>query len=176
MTRLIALATLLLVPCLAIAKTVRPAELEKYEIGFEHIGSGSVGFLFWRFFDAELWGNKGGFDWDSPLALSLTYRTDFTARDLTDSTLEEMARINGWPERRLADFRAEIAPCMANVKPGDRFTAASPHPDRVVLYFNGVRLCELAMPNIRRAYLGIWLSSDSRFPEQSRRLTGGARW
>ncbi len=168
------IAAALLLPVLAAANPMRPAELDRQGMDLEHAGSGSVGFLFWQFFDADLWATGGRFSWEKPSALSLTYRTEFSARELTESTIEEMARINGWPEERLTAFRADIAPCMSDVSDGDRFTAASPSPDRIVLYLNGSERCDLSMPGLRRAYLNIWLSQNSRFPDQSRKLTGGS--
>jgi hypothetical protein len=174
MKYLSAIALAFLIPALASANPIRPVEIDRQGMNLQHAGSGSVGFLFWQFFDADLWATNGRFSWDQPLALSLTYRTDFSARELTDSTIEEMARINGWPKDRLSGFRSEIAPCMSDVSDGDRFTAASPAPDRIVLFLNGDERCDLSMPGLRRAYLNIWLSENSRFPDQSRRLTGGS--
>lgn len=166
------LAAALLLPMLAVANPTRPAELGRVDANLEHVGSGSVGFLFWDAFDANLWAPEGRFSWERPAALSLTYRTDFSKQKLTDSTIKEMKRIAGWKPERLADFRADIAPCMTDVVAGDRFTAASPEPDRIVLYLNGKQRCELMEPGLRRAYLGIWLSQNSRFPDESRKLIG----
>lgn len=166
------IAAALLLPMLAAANPMRPAELGQMSAEMEHVGSSSVGFLFWDAFDANLWAPEGRFSWERPAALSLTYRTDFSKRKLTDSTIKEMKRIAGWKPERLADFRANIAPCMSDVVAGDRFTAASPTPDRIVLYLNGEQRCDLTEPGLRRAYLGIWLSQNSRFPDESRKLMG----
>lgn len=172
MRRLPIIAAALLLPMLAAANPIRPAELDRQGNELEHAGSASVGFLIWRFFDANLWAPGGRFGWDRPSALTLTYRTDFSARELTDSTIEELERIAGWSPDRLADFRSDIAGCMADVGDGDRFTAASPEPDRIVLYLNGEQRCDLTEIGLRRAYLGIWLSQNSRFPDESRKLIG----
>ena len=166
------IAAALLLPYLAAAKPSPPAELDRHGQAWAHTGSASVGFLLWQVFDADLWAPDGRFGWDAPLALSLIYRTDFSARELTDSTIEEMERIAGWQPERLAEFRSEIGPCMTDVGDGDRFTAASPEPDRIVLYLNGEQRCELTEAGLRRAYLGIWLSQNSRFPDESRKLIG----
>jgi len=138
------------------------------------VGKSEFQFLFWHFFDAALWTPDGQFDWRQPMTLSLVYRTDFSAEDLTDSTIEEMARVSDWSEERLATFRTEVAPCMTDVDEGDRFTAHSPSTDEIVLYLNGQERCRWQAPGLRQAYIGIWLSERSRFPEKSARLMGRA--
>jgi hypothetical protein len=134
------------------------------------VGAAEFRWLFWSLFDAALWSSDGRFSWERPFALSLTYRTGFTAAELTDSTMEEMTRLSGWPAADLAGFRAEVAACMADVGDGDRFTAAGPSADSVVLFLNGEQRCRLDRPGLRRAYFSIWLDENSRFPAKTRAL------
>ena len=139
------------------------------------VGRATFSLLFWDLFEGSLWSNDGSFSWEAPLALSLTYNTDFTAEELTDQTIDELDRLTNWSKVDLATFRSTIAPCMANVGSGDRFTALSAGADTVQLFLNGKAKCQLNQPGLRRAYLQIWLSEDSRFPSKSRQLTGLTR-
>jgi len=136
------------------------------------IGTADFNWLFWDLFDASLWSADGLFSWDRPFALSLTYRTDFSGGELTQSTVEELERVTDWSDSDLAAFRNRIASCMADVQAGDRFTAMGPDPDTVVLYLNSEERCQLSGTGLRRDYFGIWLSKKSRFPMKSRELTG----
>lgn len=63
---------------------------------------------------------------------------------------------------------------MANVTDGDRFTAVSPDADTAVLFLNGEERCRIEKSGIRRDYFSIWLSLESDFPEETRKLLGPA--
>ena len=167
--RTVLAAALVLTSSAAMAK---PSEIQALPADYQTVGKTSFSFLFWDFFDAELRSRSGAFDWNQSLALTLTYKTDFSADELTDSTMESMAKVTPWSEPRLSAFRNDVASCMSNVKRGDRFTAYSPSPDEVVLYLNGREHCRWQQPGLREAYLGIWLSEQSGFPKETAQLTG----
>ena len=155
-----------------IASSQMPKAVEAAFPDAKQVGEATFSFLFWDVFSGTLWSEDGEFDWDSPFALSLTYFTDFSAAELTDQTIEELDRLTDWPEAKLASFRATVAPCMADVSSGDRFTAVSTEPDQVQLYLNGRETCTFEWPAARRSYFRSWLDDDSRFPERSRQLKG----
>lgn len=158
-------------PQSAVSRTV-PAEVKDALPNGQVVGTASVTFLFWSVFDAALWNANGQFSWEKPFALTLFYRTDFSASELVDSSIEEMDRLTDWSQQRLVSFRPKLQPCMRSVDEGDRITALSPAPDRVALYYNGTRTCELQEPGLRSAFFSIWLSANSKFPDASRKLTG----
>lgn len=141
--------------------------------GMEKVGAASFSWLFWRLFDAELRSSKSSFDWDRPLALSITYRTNFSSEELTRATLEEIGRVTTWEPSRIEALREPVARCMADVATGDTFTAISEDGASVRLYLNRDYRCTLTAPGLKRAYLGIWLSERSRYPKQSLALRGG---
>jgi hypothetical protein len=136
------------------------------------VSTAEMSLLFWRVFRAELWSNDGVFDWAKPFALSLTYDMEFSADELTDKTITEIDRLTDWSTPALASLRDKISPCMATVTDGDRFTAVGVSPDKVTMFLNSREQCQLETPDLRRAFFQIWLSDDSRFPTESRRLRG----
>jgi hypothetical protein len=138
----------------------------------QKVGSASFGWFFWRAFEAELWSVNGKFSWEQPLALAITYRTDFSADELTAATLEEMERVGVWTRERIATLQEPITQCMVSVSDGDTFMAVSEVDSSVILYLNQKRQCEISGPGIKKAYLGIWLSDRSRFPEGTLDLRG----
>ncbi len=96
----------------------------------------------------------------------MTYRTNFSAKELTDQTISELDRLTDWSDETLAALTGDVARCMTDV--GDRFTATGTIPDRVVLYLNGTQRCSLEKPGLRGQFFRIWLSDNSKFPAKSR--------
>lgn len=154
------------------AAAEKPPELVAAPEAGKLVGASSVRVLFWRLFDAELFSPSGQFDWDAPFALALTYARPFTAKDLAEKTVEEMARISGSPEVGFAGFGETFETCVSDVAEGDRITAVSAGPDTARLYLNGAERCTLERPGLRRDFFGIWLGADTQFPEASARLVG----
>ncbi len=168
---LAAAAALLLTPGLARAE--KPPELTSLPEAARKVGETEFRVLFWRVFDAELWSGDGAFAWSAPFALTLTYARDFTSAQLTERTLEEMARISGAPEASFKQFGRDFAACIDDVQSGDRITAVSVAEDKARMFQNGAERCTLQRSNLRQTFFGIWLSDTSSFPEASQRLRGG---
>lgn len=153
----------------------KPPELGDRPGAAAIVGAASFRVLFWRIFDASLWSPDCVFDWNAPFALSLTYQHDFTARQLANKTVEEMARLSGKPEQVFDRFGAEFTGCIDDVKAGDRITAISEGADKARLFVNGVERCALERPELRKQFFGIWLARNSAFPEETARLIGSGR-
>ena len=170
----IAIAALLALPVQANEARASAARVAPIEIApsMQQVGQAEFRYLFWDIFDASLYAAGKTFSWQAPFALSLEYRRVFSAGDLTDETLQSLDRLTDWPKAELATFRTTLAPCMANVGDGDRFTAAGPDADTAVLYLNGEERCRIEKSGIRRDYFSIWLSLNSDFPEETRKLLG----
>lgn len=168
---LLAFALLMTAGGAAVAREA-PSEVQAAIPAPQPVGQATFTWLFWDLFDGALWSADGRFSWDEPFALTLTYRTDFSAEELTDQTIGELDRLTNWPDETLAALRGEVARCMADVGEGDRFTATGAAADRVVLYLNGQQRCALEKPGLRSNFFRIWLSEDSQFPERTRQLTG----
>ena len=156
------------------AMSATPVPVRTVTESLQPVGQTTFRFLFWRYFEAELWTVSGRFDWNEPMALALTYRTDFSAADLTEATVDEMDRVSDWSRAKIEGLRPQIAACMADVDDGDSYLAYSPDANVVELYLNGAHKCRLSAPGIRQAYMGIWLSTRSRFPDKSLALRGNA--
>lgn len=172
LTALVIAATLPFVSGASQAAREVPAEVRAVIPAPKPIGEATFSWLFWDLFDGSLWSTDGKFAWDKPFALTLTYRTNFSAGELTDQTISELDRLTNWSDETLAAFSSEVSRCMADVSNGDRFTATGTIPDRVVLYLNGQERCALEKPGLRGQFFRIWLSDNSKFPAKSRQLTG----
>ncbi|OUD08588.1 hypothetical protein BVC71_11635 [Marivivens niveibacter] len=137
------------------------------------LGSASLGVLGFQAYDTILYTPSGqAFDWTAPMALEINYERDFSAEILTQTTREEIARIEGNPGD-LDRVINTLADCMRDVSDGDQFVANAPTPDQIEFSLNGTTTCNVTYPNLRKRFLSIWLSDDSRFPRLSRQLRGG---
>jgi hypothetical protein len=104
-------------------------------------------------------------NWQDDLRLELTYQRALTRDNLVGSTQSEMQRLG-----YASPSKTELQACFRNVARGDNFSAITDGPDQVRLYFNGAEQCRFNQPNIRRGFLSIFLSNNSRAPNFSRRL------
>lgn len=103
----IALAALLTVPAQASNAEASPAEIAP---SLRQVGQAEFRFLFWDIFEARLYAAGQTFSWQAPFALSLEYRRDFSAEDLTKKTIKSLDRLTDWPEVELASFRTTPGP------------------------------------------------------------------
>ncbi len=123
-------------------------------------------------YDAALYTAGGArFSWQVPMALELAYRREISGESLVAATARELERIEG-PQRDHPSILEKLGRCFRDVGPGDWFLAVAPAGDRVEFWFNGVRLCAARHPNLRKRFLGIWLSDEARSVALSRRLRG----
>ncbi|WP_166415785.1 hypothetical protein [Cochlodiniinecator piscidefendens] len=117
-------------------------------------------------YDARLFTPGGAaLNWQQDLTLELTYRRALARQSLIDSTQSEMQRL-GYTRPQDADLQS----CFRNVRPGDTFRAQTEGADQLRLYLNGAEVCRLAQPDIRRGFMSIFLSDNSRAPNVSRHL------
>jgi hypothetical protein len=123
-------------------------------------------------FDAALWSETGGFDWNERFALVLTYRRSFSAEALANRSLLEMSRRGAGDASSLRPLAAPLRACFADVSPGDRITGVSTGRNTARFYLNGRERCEVEWPNFRRSFFGIWLDASGRDRAASDELTG----
>ncbi|MBI1187031.1 MAG: hypothetical protein GC206_06825 [Alphaproteobacteria bacterium] len=159
----------LIAACLIVAAPAnanpRPAEVERAISGAQLVGQSPYRFMVWNVFDAALWSESGAFSWESPFALTLTYRRAFSAAALADRTIDEMRR-RGVEE---ADgLRGQLVRCFADVNAGDRITGVSVSPSRARFFHNGRERCTLDSAGFSRAFFGIWLEGQGAFSERLR--------
>ena len=142
-------------------------------VALSPLSSASVSVLGFSAYDTILYTPSGqSFDWDAPMALEITYRRAFSADLLIDATRKEIDRIEGGPSD-LDQVIGTLTTCMRDVGDNDQFLANAPTPDRIIFTLNGATTCDVTYPELRKRFLSIWLSDDSRFPRLSRQLRGG---
>jgi hypothetical protein len=136
------------------------------------IGEASLGVIGITAYDARLSTSDGvPFDWTVPMALELDYKRGFSADDLLRGTEAEMRRTMG-DSADMPNVIALLDDCFLAVEKGDSYLAVSLSPDQIDLWRNGTQTCTVNYPDIRKRFLSIWLSDQSRFSTLSRKLRG----
>lgn len=136
------------------------------------LGEATLRFLGMQIYSATLHTEGADrFDWDQPLSLRLDYARSFTAQELLAGTEKEITRIEG-PRPDQTELFGKLASCFEDVEKGDTYVALSPAPNRVALWLNGRETCDISHEALRKRFLGIWLSPDSRSARLSSQLRG----
>lgn len=132
------------------------------------LGSSTFRFLGLPVYDARLYTPGGApFNWNQEFGLKLTYRRSIAQKALIKSTLDEMVR-QGNPPPTAAQLQA----CFQAVSKGDSYLAISKGPDKIGFWRNGSRTCTLSSPGITRAFMSIFLGSNTRSANFTRQLKG----
>lgn len=136
------------------------------------LGQATLRFLGFEVYTATLHTEGAAeFSWAQPLSLRLTYARGFTATELLHSTEAELQRIEGrQPDQ--PQMLQKLAGCFRDVAEGDDYLAISPTPDTLEMRLNGTRTCSLRHADLRKRFLGIWLSPESRSARLSAQLRG----
>lgn len=134
------------------------------------LGEARYRVLAWTLFDAQLWAPRASFAWTETFALSITYRRPVSRNDLVSRSLAGMEQRA--PQASRERLAALLRACFRDVNAGDRFTAVSVDQERTRFFLNGRQTCEIAWPNFRRPFFGIWLDAQGRDRAFSARLQG----
>ena len=140
--------------------------------GLQERGSVRTKILGFSLYDATLYTPEGQqLEWEGPFELHLTYLRNFSGRQLTNATLDELERMEGSrpDQTSLVD---KLGRCFPDVRPGDTIRARAESPNQVTLTWNGTSPCSVYHRDATRRFLGIWLSDNSRNPRQSALLRG----
>jgi hypothetical protein len=136
------------------------------------LGQATLRFLGFEVYTATLH-TEGAerFGWDQPLSLRLDYARSFSNQELLQGTRKELQRIEG-TQPDLPEMLQKLATCYRPVQQGDSYVAIATDPDTVEMRLNGQRTCRVSHPDLRRRFLGIWLSPNSRSARLSAQLRG----
>jgi len=136
------------------------------------LGQATLRFLGFEVYTATLHTEGADqFDWAQPLSLRLDYARGFSAEELLQGTRKELQRIEGARSDQ-PQLLQKLAGCFRAVDDGDHYVAVSTAPDTVEMRLNGARTCRVSHPDLRKRFLGIWLSPNSRSARLSAQLRG----
>lgn len=157
---------------LAMAIILFSTELNAGAIGIDapkRLGQASFSFLGAKLYSATLYCDRESFAWDADISLELVYSRSIKKSALIKATMIELKRMEGTRGDQSA-IAQQLETCFANVGKGDSFVATATQNNQVRLYLNGSQSCTLKADNIKKRFLGIWLSDNSRSPALSKQL------
>jgi hypothetical protein len=143
----------------------RPLELGTTINATKPYGSGSLTWLVFTAYDATLWTDAPQWSMNEPFALTLRYRMGFTADELVERTVEEMAKVvPATSKDALVRYGAALRRAFPAVKDGDRITALYVPGQGTRFFHNGVGTAEVADAGFAGPFFGIWLSEKTSEP------------
>ena len=139
---------------------------------FKTVGSTTLNWMFWKIYDISLLTKTGTYqDGTQPLALEITYARDIEGEQLLSSTLEEWERQDiDWQP----DWSEQLQQIYPDVTEGDQLVLRVDDANNSFFYFNEQPVGAIEDAGFTNAFLAIWLSSNSRFQNMTRELTGSS--
>ena len=126
-------------------------------------------FRFWgiEIYHARLWISTG-FQADRyaalPLALTLAYQRDFSAKSIAERSLTEMQRIGEFSTPQATQWRQDLQAALPDIKSGDQLTGLYQPGGASVFQIKGKTVGEVSDPAFGPLFFGIWLSPRTSEP------------
>ena len=141
----------------------------------EAAGGGLLRFWGFEIYNAALWVEEGFHHNDfasHPFALELGYLRPFTAREIAERSLQEMARLATIAPEQAEQWQRALAAAFPDVKRGDRITGVHRPGEGVRFFTNGKLTGEIRNAEFAKLFFSIWLSPRTREPVLRQSLLG----
>jgi hypothetical protein len=119
----------------------------------------------------ELWSENGKFNYNQPLALSITYHKNFSALQLAKKTTIEMQKVNQLNTEQMQKYQGYINKLFVDVKKNQNKTAIFMPNGVLQIFLEQQKISEVNDLQFAKDFLNIWLSSKSSYPKMSFSLT-----
>ncbi|GAB6260380.1 chalcone isomerase family protein [Photobacterium sp. R1] len=128
----------------------------------------------WVIYDSQLRSPSGQYKPDqvSSLALVIKYRRNIPKDDLLEATDEQWQKL-GFPAMKRQRWLRVLADIWPDVRQGDRLIFVV-HPAGGTFYQDNRVIGEVRDQEMAKAFLNIWLSPDTEYPELRKQLIGQA--
>lgn len=136
------------------------------------IGEAELKVLWFRVYNARLESPQGAFVSASmPLLLTLEYQRDISKQDLLEETRKQWQRAGIEPDDQ-AVWLASLTELWPDIRRHDSLGFYQDADGDGHFYYNQRYLGSIRNNRFSRAFLNIWLSENSDFPQFTRQLTG----
>ncbi len=128
------------------------------------IGKTPLSFLGFKLYDIELRGEKTEFSYDQKLAIKINYNKNFTKKELIETSIDEICRINSLDKKDIEiPYKSRFETLFVDVKKGDEKIAIYNPKSGLELYYNGTLTGRINDPIFAKRFIDIWLSDKARF-------------
>lgn len=136
------------------------------------VGTATLKVLWFEIYDARLETDTGYFsDLGEPMLLQLTYKRNIQQHELLSETRQQWLR-QGIQADRFNPWIEQLAKIWPDIRKQDSLTFYQDQQSHGHFYYNGRYIGSVAQPGFSQAFLAIWLSDNSAFPQLSRALRG----
>ncbi|WP_163132219.1 chalcone isomerase family protein [Agarivorans sp. Alg241-V36] len=143
------------------------------ETQMQLVGDAKLQVLFWPIYKVSLHSPDGLYQQNRyPMTLTIDYLRKIKRNKLLDATQDEWQRLGVCEQAPCEQWLAELSVLWPDLKKGDQLKLVADSADQGRFYLNGQLLGSLQDKLFSQHFLGIWLSEDSRFPKQQRKLVG----
>lgn len=136
------------------------------------VGHGEGRRFIFHAYDAKLLAPQGTFDRSKPFALSLTYRMQFSGRDIARESAAQMRRVGAASEDTLNQWYQDMQTIFPDVKPGMSITGLRLKSGTTVFCNADGELGRMTDPAFGDAFFSIWLGDGAESQSLRRQLTG----
>ncbi|MDO6706973.1 chalcone isomerase family protein [Photobacterium sp. 1_MG-2023] len=129
----------------------------------------------WVIYDSQLRSPSGRYDAQvseaqTSLALVIRYRRDIDKDDLLEATDEQWQKL-GFSSGKRQRWLRQLAGIWPDVRKGDRLIFVT-HAEGGTFYRDNRVIGEVADEEMAKAFISIWLSPRTEYPDLRRRLIG----
>lgn len=133
------------------------------------IGKSQMRWFSLKLYDIALYSNDGLYKNDQPLALSITYKRNFSNKQLISSSKKEATRLGlRWEE----NWNTRLYEIWPSVNRGDTLRLQVNIQGISSFYLNKKLIGKISHPEFGSTFLSIWLSPKTRKPKIRRQLIG----
>ena len=156
-----------------VAAPVLPAQATNGMPTLKAVGGGLLRIFGFQVYNAYLWTPEGAsFDPTKPHVLDIHYLRTFSAKQLAESSIDEMRGQGKGSEAVYSKWSTEMQRVFADVKEGDRLIGIATPARTAKFFHNGAYRGEVADAAFTDAFFGIWLGDKSSQPGLRERLLG----
>ena len=141
-----------------------PDAVLKGDYGLQRVGAGELTWLGRPVYHASLWtpaGNFTGYEPGEPVALSLSYRREFSRDELLRITSTAWRLLDAAPSAQRTQWLASLRTLWQDVGPGDNVTTVVVPGKATHFYDHRGFMGKVDDPAFGPAFLSIWLDSRS---------------
>lgn len=137
------------------------------------VGEGSMSYLFWTLYSAELFTNSRSTDLEElgETALKITYRREISKDALVEATKDQWLHL-GYSSQRIEQWVPVLMQIWPSVKPGDQLMLHIDDGNISRFYLNQNELGRVKDPEFGLAFIAIWLSEKTSEPKLRKQLLG----
>jgi Chalcone isomerase-like len=146
--------------------------------GAQVIGSGLFRVFGFKVYEARLLANKTSdlTQWKNiPLALQLHYLRDVRGQQITQSTNDEIKRLDKGSPTQRQQWSTQLTPLFVDLKAGDTITGIHQPGGATAFYLNDKPLGQIEDPDFGVAFFSIWLDAKTKEPRLRQALLNDQR-